>query len=380
MRIFYVISNRNGLESFIHREMLLSKSAGMDVVALSFYRNHDNHFQLNGISQYVAMSPKNIFLGFIELVKAVFHFKRLKIILRYLGLSGWNGIVDVIMALNFSKHIDNESFIQCHFGDRKFFVGTLIKDFTKNNKLGLTIHAHELYANPNLELFKFCLLKADKIVTISHLNKKLLLEIQPELSLEMVKVIYLSIDLGLFKANRNMIKVLTVSRFTERKGFRELFEAVKILSNPNIEFICIGWGNLDLLKLAKEYGVEESITVYNKMSSKQLQHFYSTCDIFCLPSKSTETEGSEGIPVVLMEAMASEVQVVTTTNGSIPELVDSVIVPEGNAVELAKGLLKAVEIHSDFEMSRSIGVKNREKVLRQFSGSNHQELLNYWKK
>jgi len=374
-----VISNRNGLESFIHREMRLTKEAGNDVVALSFYKNRDNHFKLDSIPEYVAISPINVVLGIIELIRSFLIFKRLRIILEYLRLSGVNGIIDVIMALFFSKYIDNGSFIQCHFGDRKFFVGTLIKELKPQSTLGLTVHAHELYANPNLKLFKACLLKADKIVTISGLNKKLLLDIQPKLSPKEVRVIYLSIDLGLFKANHNGIKVLTVSRFTERKGFRELFEAIKILSNPNIEFICVGWGDLDLLRLAKEYGVEESITVYNKMSSKQLQHFYSTCDIFCLPSKSTETEGSEGIPVVLMEAMASEMQVVTTTNGSIPELVDSVIVQEDNAVELAKGLLKAIEIHSDFEMRSSIGVKNREKVLRQFSGSNHQELLNYWK-
>ena len=105
------------------------------------------------------------------------------------------------------------------------------------------------------------------------------------------------------------------------------------------------------------------------MSSKQLRHFYSTCDIFCLPSKSTDREGSEGIPVVLMEAMASEMQVVTTTNGSIPELVDSVIVQEGNPVELAEGLMLAIEIQSKLEMRKSIGIKNREKVLGQFSES-----------
>ena len=198
------------------------------------------------------MRPKNIVIGLIELGKTLLAIRKLKLIISYLRLSGPNGVIDVLIALYFSKYVDNDSLIQCHFGDRKFFVGNLIKELNGQNKLGLTVHAHELYANPNLELFKSCLLRADKIVAISQLNKKLLLEIQPELISEKIKVIYLSIDLDLFKANGNVTRILTVSRFTERKGFRELFEAIKILSNPNVEFICIGWGDLDLLELAKE--------------------------------------------------------------------------------------------------------------------------------
>lgn len=378
MKIYYIISNKNGLESFIHREMLLTKGAGHDVVALCFFHNKDEHFQLDNIPQYVAIKPKSILLGLIGVVRSVVYYKKLRILRNYLLIAGWNGLIDILIAHYFNRNIDKNSFIQCHFGDRKFFVGTLIKELNTHNKLGITVHAHELYANPNPTLFNSCLLKADRVVTISHLNKKLLLELQPALPPDKIRVIFLSIDLKLFSVNQNKVKVLTVSRFTERKGFHELFEAIKLLSRPNVEFICVGWGNLDLNQLAADYGVKDFVTIFNKMSSKQLRYFYSTCDIFCLPSKATNEEGSEGIPVVLMEAMASQMQIVTTTNGSIPELVDNIVVEENNSTALAEGLLRAIEINYNNQECQRIGLKNREKVLNKFSVLNHKELMDYW--
>ena len=84
--------------------------------------------------------------------------------------------------------------------------------------------------------------------------------------------------------------------------------------------------------------MSSQVTVFSKMSASQLRFFYNNSDIFCLPSKHTDDGGSEGIPVVLMEAMASELVVVTTTNGSIPELVDEILVRQGDAIDLARGI------------------------------------------
>ena len=60
-------------------------------------------------------------------------------------------------------------------------------------------------------------------------------------------------------------------------------------SNPNIEFV--GFGDLDLHKMAKKYDICDYVTIFDKMNQNQLSFMYNVCDIFCLPSKSTKDEG-----------------------------------------------------------------------------------------
>ena len=64
------------------------------------------------------------------------------------------------------------------------------------------------------------------------------------------------------------------------------------------------------------------------------------CDIFFLPSKNNKKEGSEGIPVVLMEAMSMQMKILTTSDGSIEELVESEVVEPGNTSKMIKILNK----------------------------------------
>ena len=70
---------------------------------------------------------------------------------------------------------------------------------------------------------------------------------------------------------------------------------------------------------------------------------YQSADIFCLPSKQTDESGSEGIPVVIMEAMAHGLPIVTTDNGSISELSNEYVCDEGDVNSLVGKLRLAVK-------------------------------------
>ena len=238
--------------------------------------------------------------------------------------------------------------------------------------LSVTIHAHELYANPNKKFFEYCILDADKIVSISEKNRSILID-EYGVNKENIRTIRLSIDLDNFQ-KIDKVKVLTVSRFEERKGFYELFEAIRTLNRDDVEFIVVGFGDLDVRSMIKEFKIENKVIVFDKMDPSQLKFFYNNCDIFCLPSKSTVDGGAEGIPVVLMEAMASEMIVVTTANGSIPELVDDIIVLEEDSKDLSIGIDKAIKL---MRSKKNIGVYNRDKVLSEYSDANIDELNKY---
>ena len=190
-------------------------------------------------------------------------------------------------------------------------------------------------------------------------------------------MIRLSVDLDNFRRREESAKVLTVARYTERKGFVELFDAIKEGNFDNVEFYTIGFGDMDLAELAKSRNIQDKVTIFGKMDPQQLSFFYDACDIFCLPSKTTEKEGAEGMPVVLMEAMASEMVIVTTNNGSTTELVNVIVVAEGCAESLRAGLKKAVAIIQDKKQAAEVGRLNREKVMSEYASKNIDSLKEY---
>jgi len=371
VRVAYIVSVGKGMESFIYREIEEVIRRGVEVFLYTTkYKDNDvyspkkewvvrrvNPFRLViSLLLFFLKSPRSLFkIGFEAILDGAF--------------------IEFLLAVDYSRLMKKDQInqIHCHFGDRKYFLAQYCKRLDSFN-LSLTVHAHELFANPNEKLFKKALVYADKVVAISEKNRNILINdfgVNPD----KVRTIRLSVDLENFKV-RESVKVLTVARYTERKGFRELCQAIRILKEKKeaLEFITVGFGDLDVKQMAKDYGVDDYVTVFNKMDPKQLRFFYNNCDVFCLPSKTTEEEGAEGIPVVLMEAMASEMIVVTTDNGSIKELVDSFVVEEGNPESLAEGLIYARDALS---LGGIMGEKNREKVLLEYSDKNIDELKEY---
>jgi colanic acid/amylovoran biosynthesis glycosyltransferase len=365
----YVVSIGNGLESFIYHEVEGVIKRGVNVTLFATKYKSGDVYSPKKEWNLELISPVKILISFIYyLLKSPVNTALLIVeCIRYKSL------IELFIAFDYSLRMKKADIhhIHCVFGDRKLFLGYYCKRLT-NIPLSVTIHAHEIYANPNKPLFEKCINEADKIVTISDKNKTILIE-KYGVHSRKIKTIRLSIDLENFKHHRK-IKVLTVSRFEERKGFRELFDAINAISKDDVEFIVVGFGELDIRGLIKDRGIEDRVTVFDKMSGRQLRFFYNNCDIFCLPSKHTIDGGSEGIPVVLMEAMASEMLVVTTANGSISELVDNIIVKEGDYESLSIGLLKAINLIKEDAMA---GVENKNKVISQYSDKNITELNDY---
>ena len=369
MKSAYIVSIGKGLESFIYREVEEMIKRDINVTLFATKYNPNDIFSPKKEWKVEVISYFKIIMSLL-----IYLFKRpVKTISLLKSAIQSKTIIELLIAFDYSLRMKKETIthIHCHFGDRKYFIGFYCKELLAL-PLSLTIHAHELYANPNDKFFRYSVHRADKIIAISQKNKEILVN-DFNVDSNKIDVIRLSIDLTNFK-KEDKIKVLTVARYTERKGFKELFEAIKSLNRDDIEFITVGFGDMDLNAMALELGIENKVTVFDKMGAKQLRYFYNSCDIFCLPSKSTELEGAEGIPVVLMEAMASEMIIVTTPNGSIGELVDNILVEEGNSESLAKGIVKAISQMND---AKEIGIINREKVLNEYSEKNIDELRKY---
>lgn len=365
----YIVSIGKGLESFIYREIDEMIKRKVNVVLFSTKYKENDIFSPKKEWDVEKINYLNLIVSFILLLL----YKPFKLFSLLKKAKRDKTLIELMIAIDYSRKMKEKNItnIHCHFGDRKYFIGIYCKKLLKL-PLSLTVHAHELYANPNEKFFRENIHNADKIIAISQKNKDILVK-DFKVDPNKVEVIRLSIDLTNFK-KQEKIKILTVARYTERKGFKELFQAIKLLDRDDIEFITVGFGDLDLNKIAKTLGIEDKVTVFNKMDAKQLRYFYNTCDIFCLPSKSTEQEGAEGIPVVLMEAMASEMIIVTTSNGSISELVDEILVNEEDSDDLSRGIEKAIKF---IDRKKELGLISRNKVLNEYSEKNIDDLKRY---
>jgi glycosyltransferase involved in cell wall biosynthesis len=108
---------------------------------------------------------------------------------------------------------------------------------------------------------------------------------------------------------------------------------------------------------AVELGLEDAVRFAGAVGQDRIRDFYRRADIFCLPSFA------EGIPRVLMEAMAMGVPVVATHVMGVPELVNhgrsGLVVAPGRADLLADALM---QLARDPELRTRLGAEGRRRV------------------
>ncbi|MCK2005374.1 glycosyltransferase [[Brevibacterium] frigoritolerans] len=165
-------------------------------------------------------------------------------------------------------------------------------------------------------------------------------------------VLYGGIELDLFPySNRTLptvgeIRVLSVGRLVDKKGFVTLIKAFKRIYTqyPNARLHIIGAGEDEkrIKSTIAEYNLKDVVILRGAMDSKQVSDELKKAHIFCLASQTAKNGDIEGIPNALKEAMASGLPVVSTRHAGIPELIEhqrtGYLAPEKNDMELAKGI------------------------------------------
>jgi len=142
------------------------------------------------------------------------------------------------------------------------------------------------------------------------------------------------------------LRVLSVARLVEKKGIAYLCDAVAQLAwrRVPVELEVIGDGPLqaDLERFVASKSLEGCIHIRGRRDKAYVQAALARADVFALPSVTAEDGDQEGIPVSLMEAMASGVPCLSTVHSGIPELIEDGrsgwLVPERDVDALADRL------------------------------------------
>jgi len=237
-----------------------------------------------------------------------------------------------------------------------------------------TAHSHEIYMDRTMLGEK--IRESEFFITISEYNRRLLLELYGPACAEKMHVVHCGVDTSLFKPRSaarisKQFTILCVASLEKHKGQRYLIEACAELCRHEVDFRCLLVGEGEdrplLERQIRELGLEQRVQLLGRQPRHRVLELMAEADVLTLQSIMTPSGMSEGIPVSLMEAMASGVPVIASSIRGIPELVEhgrtGLLVPHSNARALAEAL---ITIYKSPELARELAVRGREKVVREF--------------
>lgn len=238
----------------------------------------------------------------------------------------------------------------------------------------LTAHAKDIYLselNPG-DLLNLKLRRAKFIATCTKANEQHLRALEPHSA--PIYTIYHGLDTKQFapleKVPTPKPIILSVGRFVEKKGYKFLVEACRILKDQGLNFEChiVGGGDAEPTKsFIQQLQLTDTVIIHSAVTQEELQHIYQRATVFALACQIIESGDRDGIPNVLAEAMAMELPIVSTSISGIPEIVDhrvdGLLVPQKNALALADAM---AELLNDAALQQRLGQAARAKICRIF--------------
>jgi glycosyltransferase involved in cell wall biosynthesis len=161
--------------------------------------------------------------------------------------------------------------------------------------------------------------------------------------------------------------IVTAGRLVRKKGFEYLIDALVHL--PGVVAAIAGDGTLDgeLRERARANGVAERVRFLGNQPQDRVGEYLAAADIVCVPSVRDDSGNVDGLPNVVLEALASGTPLITTAAGGIGTVVEdgrtAHVVPERNASAIAEAVQR---ILADPHAARRMGAAARTLVADRF--------------
>ncbi len=241
--------------------------------------------------------------------------------------------------------------IHCHFGPNGT-LGVILREIgLLQGKIITSFHGYDVNVISEPDMYKHLFQEGDLFTTNTLFTKKRVIELGgPE---EKINILPVGLPLEKFpfqerKFNGKDINILTVARLVEKKGLEYSIKAVSKLikahPNLNIHYRIVGYGPLkqSLLTLVTKLGVETQVKLLGAREQHEIRRLFQQSEIFVLSSVTAKNGDREGQALVLQEAQAMGLPVVSTLHNGIPEGVlnneSGFLVPERDVDALAERL------------------------------------------
>ena len=247
----------------------------------------------------------------------------------------------------FTKHFD---IIHCHFGSNGV-KGISLKEIGISTPLLTTFHGHDINSYPKTagkNVYDRLFEKGNFFTANSEFTKKQMTALGcPENKIDLLPV-GLNLERFTFQTRTapsdGPIRILTVARFVEKKGHQFAIKAIAkvIRKHPHIIYTLAGDGPLkkEIVTLVSELHIKENVKFAGAINQKEIARLYQQTHLFLLASVTAHDGDKEGQGLVLQEAQACGIPIISTVHNGIPEGVldgkSGYLVPERNAEALAE--------------------------------------------
>jgi glycosyltransferase involved in cell wall biosynthesis len=234
----------------------------------------------------------------------------------------------------------------------------------------MTVHGPDEFYDAERQLLAQKIAAADFICCISSFARSQMMKLSPYIHWHKFIVSPLGVAPKRFaprpfRAVPDPFELLCVGRLAPAKGQHLLVDAVERLAKEGrrvrLRLVGSGPDEAALREHAAQSAFSECVVFEGAVNQDRVRDFYVAADVFCLPSFA------EGVPVVLMEAMAMEIPCVTTHITGIPELIrdgiDGLLVAPSDLGALAGALARLMD---DAGLRERLGKSGRARVVEQY--------------
>jgi colanic acid/amylovoran biosynthesis glycosyltransferase len=399
MKIAFIVSVFPKLsETFILSQITGLLDLGHEVEIFAMYDPHEEKKHLNiekyhlmVHAHYCAMPEripprvlKGIFLTIKNLFKCPLRTIKSLNVIKY----GKHALsLEFLYMLNaFTDSNKTFDIVHCHFGPNGA-LGAFLKDIGIPGKYITSFHGYDVNSYPNIvgnDVYKDLFSKGDLFTCNTNFTKQRVMELGCDES----KITILAVGLDIQKFNFSIktindnepIKILTVARLVEKKGHEYAIKAIAKVVNKhsNVIYLIAGDGPLrnQLQSLVTQLEIDKYVQFLGDVRSDEVINLYHKSHIFILPSVTAADGDREGQGLVLQEAQAAGLPVISTLHNGIPDgVLDGIsafLVPERDPEALANKLEYLI---SRPELWPSMGQEGRRFVEGKYNINNLNEQL-----
>lgn len=269
--------------------------------------------------------------------------------------------------------------IHCHFGPNGL-SGAMLRDIgAMQGKLVTTFYGYDLASAPHQSRhpnYDFLFQAGNLFIAISETMRRQLVELGCDENKILVHRIGVDSDRFSPPARRlpgdGRVRIVTIARLIAKKGveygIRAVAQLLKVHRNLTYTIVGDGPWHRRIQQLIQESDLGDAVRLVGWKRQPAIVDVLNGSDILLAPSVTGEDGDQEGTPMVLMEALAMGLPVVSTRHSGIPEVVENgvsgCLVPERDVDAMVKALAYLIE-HP--EVRGEMGRAGRETIKEQYN-------------
>jgi glycosyltransferase involved in cell wall biosynthesis len=271
---------------------------------------------------------------------------------------------------------DPVSHLHAHFATAPALIAMFVHRLI-DLPFSFTAHARDIYVDTDPRQLQAEMRAARAVVTVSEYNRRHLARILGPDG-DKVRCIHNGLDLRSFpfhpveSNDRRPSVIVSVGRLIEKKGFPDLIVAIDLmrgrLHNVTVQIIGSGPLRTQLEQEVRLRGLQGRIVFLGAQPLTAVRNALRDATVFVLPCTVAQDGDRDGIPTVLLEAMATGAPVVSTSVSGIPELVEpertGLLVPPSDPASLAHALERLL---GDPDLRRRLSWNARAAIEERFT-------------